>query len=84
MFEVCGAPMSKVLDGLLQDCLFWLTIYAESLFGELTFDNGDAVRFAGFDLHSRPFDVFLEFTQKAFSAWFCCCDFCHVIHVCPD
>lgn len=42
------------------------------------------IEIAGFNLNVHPFNVTLELIQQAFVQCFCCCDCCHVIHVCPD
>ena len=64
IFEGCIVPTSKAFDGFLQDRWYWLSTNAEPLTDELVFDNGDAARFAGFNLHLCPVDVFLEFIQQ--------------------
>lgn len=61
----------------------WLLIKKKLLVGELAFDNGDAARFAGFDLHLCLPNIFLEFTQQQPCACLSCCYGRHVIHVCP-
>ncbi len=84
VFEICVIPPTKAFDGLLQDSGYRLVIDVEPLIYDLALDNEDTAGFAGFNLHSCPSDVSLEFVQQAFGACVSRGYGRHVIHVCPD